>query len=179
MADRKIYDAWAKRVLGIDTGLAAGLARSAERGRAAKAVNVRGIAYPKLLLRWRAAQSNLAASLNDIAKDMLGRREVVEDPRFAKVKQAVALLPTLVPTFGDELEDLIDAGINEGQGSEASTIAGKAVVVIDAYRQKIAGASRLTELEKFVKADLGKALRLGGELDAALVELRAQLATAA
>ena len=72
----------------------------------------------------------------------------------------MALLPTLVPTFGDELENLIDAGIDEGQGSEASTIAGKAVVVIDAYRQKIAGASRLTELEKFVKADLGKALRL-------------------
>ena len=90
MADREIYNAWVKRVLGIDPGLAAGLARSAERGRAAKAV-----------------------------------------------------------------------------------------VVIDAYRQKIAGASRLAELQKFVKADLGRALRLGGELDAALVELRAQLATAA
>jgi hypothetical protein len=88
-------------------------------------------------------------------------------------------LPTLVPTFGDELDDLIDAGINKGQGSQASTIADKAVVVIDAYRQKIAGASRLAELKKFVKADLGRALRPSGELDAALVELRAQLATAA
>ncbi len=179
MADRDAGDAWVKRVLGIDAGLADGLARSAERGREAQAANTRGIAYPKLLLRWRAAQSQLDGSLKAIAKDLLGRQEVINDPRFAEVKEAAALLPTLVPTFGSDLEDAIDAGINEGQGPKAGAIAAGAITIIDAYRQQIAAAAPLAELEAFAKQELGQGVPLAGELDAALVELRAQLAIAA
>ncbi len=140
---------------------------------------MRGIAYPKLLLRWRAAQSTLDGALQAIAKDVLGRQEVIDDPRFEEVKQVVGLLPTLVPTFGGDLEDAIDAGINEGQGPKAQAIAAEAITIIDAYRQQIAAATQLAELEAFAKQELGQGAPLGGELDAALVELRAQLATAA
>ena len=79
MPDRKDGNAWVKRVLGIDVpdpDAAEALAKSAERGREAAASNVRGIAYPKLLLRWREAQDKLTVSLNTLAQDLLGRKEV-------------------------------------------------------------------------------------------------------
>lgn len=171
-------DEWVKRVLDIDVTKVDGLSQSAQRGREAKASNARGIAYPKLLLRWRGAQEALSASLGEISKDILARKEVIEDPRFEEVKKHVALLPTLVPTFGGELEGAIDAGINEGQGPRARELAAKAVNIIDAYRQQIAAAAALKRLETFVAGDLAKNIRLGGELDAALSELRAELTSA-
>jgi hypothetical protein len=172
MSDAPAKDEWVRQVLGFDVSL------SAQRGRDAKDSNVRGIAYPKLLLRWRGAQTALSASLNELSKDLLSRKEVTEDPRFKEVKKHVALLPTLVPTFGSELEDAIDAGINEGQGPRAGELAAKAITIIDAYRAQIASAAALKKLEAFAAADLSNSTPLGGQLDAALSELRAELSGA-
>jgi hypothetical protein len=175
VSDRHAQEDWVGRVLGVDLTNAGGLSQSAQRGLEAKASNVRGIAYPKLLLRWRAAQATVSASLDEISKDILSRKEVIEDLRFAQVKKCAARLPTLVPTFGSALEDAIDAGINEGRGPRAGELAGKAITIVDAYRQQIAAAVALKQLEAFATGDLAKNVPLGGELDAALSELRAEL----
>ncbi|HUZ63548.1 MAG TPA: hypothetical protein VMU82_07525 [Acetobacteraceae bacterium] len=181
MTERKDGNAWVKRVLGIDVpgsdaSSTEALARSVERGREAAALNVRGIAFPKLLLRWRAAQDKLTVSLNTLAQDLLGRKEVLEDPRFQRVKAAAARLPQLVPRFGGALEDLLDAGINAGQGPQAADIAARAVKAVDDYRTQIAAASQLAALEAFAKQEMGTPMPLGSDVDTVLVELRETLA---
>lgn len=178
MSDGQAKREWVTRVLGVDATAAGGPSLSERRGVEAKASNARGIAYPKLLLRWRRAQAVLSESLNQISSNLLARKDVIADPRFEDVKKCAALLPTLVPTFGGELEDAIDAGINEGQGPRAAELAGKAVGIIDAYRQQVAAAAKLKQLEAFASGDLASSVPLGGELDAALTELRTELTSA-
>ena len=82
-----------------------------------------------------------------------------------------------MPRFGTALEDAIDAGSNGGQGPQAADIARRVVSIIDQYRAQIAEMAELTDLEEFVKHDLGLRLPLGTDLDAALAELRDELST--
>ena len=170
MSDGSAKKDWVKRVLGVDLAGSGGPSLSEQRGLEAKASNVRGIEYPKLLLRWRGAQAVLSNSLNEISKDLLARKDVIADSRFEDVKKCAALLPSLVPTFGSELEGAIDAGINEGQGPRAAELAGKAVGIIDVYRKQIAAAAKQKQLEECSSGDNAKCEPLGGELDAALTE---------
>ena len=179
MADRAACDAWITRVLQVDVSQAEALARSAERGREAAAQNVRGIAFPKLLLRWRAAQASMAASLDQVAKAVLANPEVKEDPNFDQIAACAGQLPTFIPRFGSALEDAIDEGINAGQSPQAGDIARRAVSIIDQYRAQIAEMAELTDLEEFVKDDLGLSVPLGTDLDAALAELRGELSATA
>jgi hypothetical protein len=101
---------------------------------------------------------------------------VQADPRIEEVKQAVAALPNLVPKFGGELEDVLDAGMNASDPPELVRLAAEAIAAIDAYRQQLAAAAKLLDLEDFAARDLGTGLPLHGALDQALVELKQQLA---
>lgn len=177
MVDRAACDAWVTRVLGVGISQSEALGRSAARGREAAKLNARGIAFPKLLLRWRSAQASIAASLDQVAKAVLANPKIKADPNFGQIKTCAGQLPTFVPRFGTALEDAIDAGINAGQGPQAADIARRAVSIIDQYRAQIAEMAELTDLEEFVKHDLGLRLPLGTDLDAALAELRDELST--
>ena len=153
------------------------LTRSAERAREAAAANTRGIAYPKLLLRWRDAQSLVAGNLASVGKSILARPDVQTDPRFKDVEKIVAALPQLVPKFGGQLEDVLDAGLNEGDGPNASRLAAQAIVAIDEYRQRLGAAVPLLELEKFLAKEMGQGVALHEALDEALVELKQEMST--
>ncbi len=172
MPDRAAKDAWITRVLGVDL---AGASQSARRVEEARAVNVRGIAYPKLLLSWRQAQTDALAALDRMGQDYLAQPNVQADPRYEEVEAAVEDLSDLIPDLGEELSDLLDRGINEG--SDAG-IAKDAVAVIGRYRASIASATQLGALEQFARKYVGE-LAVIALLDGALAKIAAGLETAA
>ena len=180
MPDRQACDVWVRKVLGADVSLSdARTPPTVQRGAEAHDASRRGIAYSKLLLRWRTAQAKLAVALDTIGRDLMDREEVRSDPRLHDVATAVAALPKLVPAFSGDLEDLLDADINEGGSPQAAAVAARAIQVVDQYRAQLAAARQLADLEVFARQNLGKGVALGSELDSALAELRDQLAVAA
>ncbi len=151
-------------------------AQSAARGREAASANSRTIDGTKLLLRWRGAQSQVAQNLAGLGRALLATDEVRADPRIAAVERAVAALPNLVPEFGGRLEDLLDQAITAGS---SAAIAKDALDAIAAYRQRLAGAVALIQLEAFAKQRIGQDFALFRELDGALGEIAASFAKAA
>jgi hypothetical protein len=149
-------------------------ARSAGRGRQAKTSNVRGIAYPKLLLVWRAAQGKAQAVVAELGRIVLAMPEVQTDPRFDLAKQAVTMLPGLIPELGSELADLLDKGINAG--SDAA-IASDALATITTYRRNLAAAATLGRLDGFAKT-YGGGLSVLATLDGALASIASNLSAA-
>jgi hypothetical protein len=175
MVDRSAGAAWVARGLGVQVAAsragpdpdAAALALSAARGQEAKAANTRGIAYPKLLLRWQTAQREAQAALTRIGAAYLAQPNVQADPRYPRVKTVVAGLPALIPTLGDELRSLLDDGINAGSDHG---IAEQALAVVKTYRSSIAGAEKLGAFERFAKRYVGE-LAAVETLDGALGEI--------
>jgi hypothetical protein len=151
-------------------------AMSAARPREAGPTKGRGVPYRKLLLRWRDAQAIVQNNINAVGTTLLGRPDVQADPRIEEVKKAVAALPNLVPKFGDKLEDVLDAEMNASEPAQMARLAAEATAAIDEYRQQLAAATQLLNLEHFAAKDLRTALPLYSALDQALVELRQQLA---
>ena len=131
----------------------------------------RGIAWPKLLLRWREAQGQSRAAVEALGRAILTRPDVRRDPRFTKVQQAVARLPTLIPDLGGTLEDLLDRGLNAGTDAEISQEARR---LIAQYRRQLAGATTLGRLEQFAKTHVSE-LKVLGTLDSALAEIAERL----
>jgi len=136
----------------------------------------RGVAYSKLLLRWREAQGTLHSNLTALGTTLLARPDIQADPRIEEIKQAVPELPELVPQFGGRLEEVLDAAMSAVEPAELTRLAGEGIAAIDSYRQQLAAASQLLELEEFAATDLGATLPLHGALDEVLVELKQQLA---
>ena len=151
-------------------------ATSAVRAGESASPKGRGVAYRKLLLRWREAQGTLDANLKSIGETLLARADIKADPRFNEIAKAVADLPKLVPTFGGKLEDLLDAGMSTTAPAELARLTTESITAIDTYRQQLAAAAPLLELEQFAKDDLRTGLPLHSALDQALVELKQQMA---
>jgi hypothetical protein len=158
--------------------LEADLARATSAGRAREATPAkgRGVAYRKLLLRWREAQGTLDANLKSVGTTLLARPDIKADPRLGEIEKAVADLPKLVPAFGGELEGVLGAAMSTDVPAELERLTAEGIVVIDAYRQQLAAAAPLLELETFAAKDLGADVPLHAALDQALVELKQQLA---
>ena len=146
--------------------------QSAARGRVAASSNKRGLAYPKLLLVWRTAQTQAEAAVTALGKTILARPDVQADPRLDRAKQAVALLPGLIPKLGDELADLLDKGINAGSDAAVAT---DALATVRAYRNSLAAAAPLARLEAFAAAHAG-GLGVLKTLDGALAGIADSLA---
>jgi hypothetical protein len=144
---------------------------SAARAVDAQAANTRGIAYPKLLLRWREAQAEARGALDRIGEAILAMPDVRADPRLDQVRAVVAELPALIPRFGAELEDLLDRGINAGTDAG---IARDARASVGQYRAAVSGAAKLGSFEQFAKQHVGD-LAVIGTLDGALVEIAGNL----
>jgi hypothetical protein len=149
---------------------------SAARAREATPAPGRGVAYRKLLLRWRDAQAAFHGNLQTLGKTLLARPDIQADPRIADIEQAVANLAKAFPTFSGRLEDALDAGLNAADPTESARLAAESIKAIDAYRQVLAASSPLLDLEEFATTDLGSRLPLHGVLDKALIDLRTQLA---
>jgi len=147
----------------------------ARRAAELRTINPRGIAYPKLLLRWRDAERNARMALEQFGRVLLSMPEVKEDPRLAQVEKAVAVLPRLMPDLGGRLSDLLDAGINAG--SDAG-IAKEALGVVARYRQTLAAATQLQDLVAFGGRHGGD-LKAVSTLDETLAEIAKNLAAAA
>jgi hypothetical protein len=153
--------AWVQRCLGITVGGGAG----------------RGVAYRKLLLRWREAQARLGANLEMVGKTLLARDDVRADPRLPDIQQAVSLLPKLVPAFAGDLEDSLDAAMSATDDAAAKQQEQRAIAAIDRYRGGLAGASALMQMESFASGELKSPMPLASALDETLVELRSRLLT--
>ena len=175
MANSPERRAWIMRVLGVELPVADGTGSlSAQRAQEAQAANVRGIAYPKLLLRWRSAQSEAEGALQRIGQAYLALANVKADPRYDQVKVAIAGLPKLVPALGTELADLLDRGISAGSDAD---IAEDALDIVDQYRDVLAQADGLQAFENFARKYVGE-LAAVASLDAALGEIAASLEAA-
>ena len=166
MSDSLAKKAWVHRVLGVDIG---------NDARAAAAPGSI-VAYHKMLLRWRDAQTQLSAILQQVSSTLLAMPEIKADPQFVEVEKAAKMLPKLVPRFGGKLEEALDAGLNATDPSEQARLRREGVFAIDAYRQQLAAASGLIRLEQFASAELGMGSKLHKALDEVLLELRQQLA---
>jgi hypothetical protein len=184
--------AWIERVLGAKIAAPGGNesgktaadldadrahAISAERGRAGAPAPNRGVAYRKLLLRWRAAQGLVATNLQVLGSTLLARPDIQADPRLDQIEEAVGKLVSVVPQFGGALEDILDTAMSTSEPGELARLSREGIAAIDSYRQQLTGAAQLRALEAFAAADLGTTLPLVSELDAALSELEQQLAT--
>ena len=144
------------------------------RRRAAAAANRRGIQYPKLLLRWRSAQAQVLAAISALGATILALPEVQVDPRLDRAKQAIALLPGLIPELGSELADLLDKGITAGSDL---AIAADALAAVRSYRSSLAAAVPLARLDAFATTYAGGLGALEA-LDGALAEIADTLAAA-
>lgn len=161
-------DAWVTRVLGIN--LSAG---TASGGGKLSLVKSR-----QLLLRWRQAQQTLAADLDRLASAVLGNETVKRDPRFKDVEAAVKQIPNLVPKFGGKLEDLLNDGINMGADASPELVSNTLAAIAD-YRQQLARAPELSQLERFGADKVGVTVQLASALDSAMAEMETDLRKAA
>lgn len=160
MAASAEQDAWIARVLGVGSLRAQAEVRSGT------------VAFRKLLLRWREAQSQVQGELQALGATLLAHPKVKVDPRRPAVERAVRELPALIPRFSGALEDALDAGISEADPAKLPQHAAAGATAIDAYLSALAGARQLSALEGFAAKYLGRHDRLATGLIEALQEVR-------
>ncbi|MDX1929988.1 MAG: hypothetical protein SFV81_25905 [Pirellulaceae bacterium] len=129
------------------------------------------VAYTKLLLDWRKAQAQVVNNLSSIGNSLLNRDDVKSDPRFEQVKAAVAAMPSLIPAFGEELSDLIDAAMSAGPGPKADESLRNAKVVLARYRSLLKSAVTLQRLELLAAKHTNVESNVYSLLDATLAAL--------
>jgi hypothetical protein len=129
------------------------------------------VAYTMLLLDWRKAQAQVVNNLSSIGNSLLNRDDVKSDPRFKQVKAAVAAMPSLIPAFGEELGDLIDAAMSAGPGPKADESLRNAKVVLARYRSLLKSAVTLQRLEQLAAKHTNVESNVYRLLDATLAAL--------
>lgn len=107
----------------------------------------------KLMIDWRAAQQAADTGIKAIGDAYLADPEVQADPRFDEVLATVRELPTLIPQFGTELSDAVDAVFNDG--AKTKSVVASGLKVVQTYRSAIASAPILADLEELAREDLG------------------------
>jgi hypothetical protein len=148
---------------------------------AVKAMRMREVAsltnvsidFRKLLIDWHAAQKAAEANIAALGDAYLNDDEVREDPRFHLVEEAISDLPTILPSFGDQLDTDINAILNHGGKSPEKLRAGLATLA--SYRAKLQGAAELAAVEKAARQDLGGDFRVFATLSEAIEKVEASL----
>lgn len=154
------HDAWIAKVLGLRVPRPGGAREQRPP-------------FPKLLQRWQQAQTAAREAVGNIGKAVLALPEVQADPRLAHAQDAIGMLPALVPDFGPELASLLEQG-----GAQDTAGAASALALVATYRQRVAAATRLADLENFARKHVGD-FPVQSMLDDALAELEAGLKTTA
>jgi hypothetical protein len=156
---------------------ALGLALSAARGRTEAEKNVGVVQHAKLLLRWRTAKSRVETNLGQLGAKMLADPEVMEDPLYDDVEEAVGQLPEIMPDFSGLLEELLEEASEPG--ADVAGLTRDALDTLKEYRADVAESGALQELEEFASEyGLGQ-FGLLSEFNAALDELETELRKAA
>lgn len=135
--------------------------------------------FRQLLLRWNGAQRQVATNIQALGTALLAHADVQRDARFEQVRRAVAELPRVVPQFGDELQDALDAIINAGPEAKARGLIQPAIDAVRSYAAELDKYPEMTELEALARMVGAGNLRLGTELGEALSELQETLRAAA
>jgi hypothetical protein len=123
------------------------------------------VEYGKLLLTWRTAQEAARQRLQALAAAILTDQEVKNDPRYEQVQEAARDLTDVLPDFGPDLEDALDALDKAKDDKDRAALAKRAHDLIDDYVALLDGAEELAELtsfasdEDFEQGDLGSDLR--------------------
>jgi hypothetical protein len=139
--------------------------RAAFMATAAKAAGHR-VEYGKLLLTWRTAQEAARQRLQALGAAILTDREVKDDPRYEQVQEAARDLTDVLPDFGPDLEDALDAlDKARDEKTDRTALVDRAQDLIDDYLALLDGAEELAELTSFAgdedceQGDLGSDLR--------------------
>lgn len=159
----------------LEAELASALSKA--RARAAARVSEGAVNYGKLLLRWHAAQDRVAANLQALGQALLTDPELIDDPDFEDIQEAVEDLPDLVPEFGAQLDDLLDEARDDP--SRRTELHQEALILLRQYRKRLGAISALKELEGFSAQTGAGSLRLFGEFDDAISALETELAKSA
>jgi hypothetical protein len=123
------------------------------------------VEYGKLLLTWRTAQEAARQRLQALAAAILTDQEVKNDPRYEQVQEAARGLTDVLPDFGPDLEDALDALDKAKDDKDRAALAKRAHDLIDDYVALLDGAEELAELtsfasdEDFEQGDLRSDLR--------------------
>ncbi len=148
---------------------------------AVKAMRMREVAgltnvsvdFRKVLIDWHAAQKVAEENIVALGDAYLNDEDVREDPRFHLVEEAIGDLPTILPSFGDQLDTDINAILNDGGKSPGKVRDGLATLA--SYRAKLQGAAELAAVEKAATQDLGGDFRVFATLSEAIEKVEASL----
>lgn len=136
------------------------------------------VQFRQLLLRWKGAQTTLEANVKDLASALLADAGVQADPRFDDVKGLIGDLHTLLPSFGEDLQDAVDDIINAGPQAKEQGLFRPAVTVVDNYLRELSDYPELTGMDE-IASMLGVSLKFDSVLRDSLREIRATLTAAA
>lgn len=155
----------------LETALARAVraARQQEAGGASKV----SITLRKQLIEWHAAQKLAEQNIVALGNAYLADEEVRDDPRFDLVEKVVSGLPKVIPQFGDELDDDINAILNDGGKTPA--VISKGIETIRNYRAKLQSAVQLAAVEEVASKDLGGDFRIVATLSEAIESISASL----
>ncbi len=114
----------------------------------------------RLLARWLDARRQAHETIVQIGRTLLDLPEVQSDPRFERVRTAVAALPALIPDFGDQTDGRLSP----------DTVA--------TWRRQLDAAAALSDVERFAQRYVGD-FPVYSILDEALAGISSALPTAA
>ncbi|HET6234427.1 MAG TPA: hypothetical protein VFE41_05580 [Acetobacteraceae bacterium] len=137
------------------------------------------VEYGKLLLTWRTAQEAARQRLQALGAAILTDQEVKNDPRYKEVQEAARDLTDVLPDFGPDLADALDAlDKARDEKKERAALIERAQDLIDDYVALLDGAEELAELTSFAGDEDYEQGDLGGDLREALGALALTLEAA-
>jgi len=138
----------------------------------AGATNV-SVDFRKLLIDWHAAQKAAEENIVALGDAYLNDEDVRADPRFHLVEEAIGDLPTIIPSFGDQLDTDINAILNDG--GKSPKLVNDGLATLAGYRAKLQGATELAAVERVASQDLGGDFRVVATLSEAIEKVEASL----
>jgi hypothetical protein len=133
-------------------------ARRAATLTAATAESGHRVAYGKLLLDWRKAQTETVKQLQAFGAKVLTDAGVKADPRFAEVGEVVATFTDSVPKFGTELENALNDLDRQASKADLTEQLAATRGLVDRYLSLLDGARDLSELREIAREKFGVVL---------------------
>ena len=135
------------------------------------------VAYAQLLLRWHKAQSDVLDRIETLSDVLRHHPDLEQDEDKDEVLDLIDDLPTLIPEFGAELDDILDDA--RKPGADLESLHEDARAVLKRYRTELARMSVLQDLEDLAQNAGAGSVALYRELESALDELDGELSKAA
>ncbi len=135
------------------------------------------VRYRQLQIEWRDAQSRANEQLEALASAVVGDERVQDDPLYDDVVDAAADVTSLIPQFGVDLDNALDALDREPDQSKRPKLLADARKLVDEYAQMLDGAEGLSELQSLSDDEYG-GISFYTDLKDVLKSLSKQLAIA-